>query len=150
MEKGTHGSSWFLWWTQLLFILVPRLPTWWYYFLVLPKKRKWIWKEYNLFNRCINDDLKNFHQVINGFSGIKCQFVRLPPPPPFNVCERSDALLWPTLCDPMDYNPLGSCPWDFPGKNTGARCHFLLLGSSIKEDKSGYSWSIGEMAGKMG
>ena len=26
-----------------------------------------------------------------------------------------------TLCDPMDYSPLGSslCPWDSPGKNTG-------------------------------
>ena len=20
------------------------------------------------------------------------------------------------------------CPWDFPGKNTGVRCHFLLQG----------------------
>ena len=22
------------------------------------------------------------------------------------------------------------CPWDFPGKNTGVGCHFLLHGSS--------------------
>ena len=28
----------------------------------------------------------------------------------------------PTLCDPMDC----SLPWDFPGKNTGVGCHFLL------------------------
>ena len=28
-----------------------------------------------------------------------------------------------TLCNPMDL-----CPWDFPGKNTGVGCHFLLQG----------------------
>ena len=31
-----------------------------------------------------------------------------------------------TLCDPIDGSPPGSCPWDFPGKNTGVGCHFLL------------------------
>ena len=31
-----------------------------------------------------------------------------------------------TLCDPMDCCPPGSSPWDFPGKNTGVGCHFLL------------------------
>ena len=30
------------------------------------------------------------------------------------------------LCNPMDCRPPGSCPWDFPGKNTGVGCHFLL------------------------
>ena len=30
------------------------------------------------------------------------------------------------LCDPMDYSLSGSCPWDFPGKNTGVGCHFHL------------------------
>ena len=35
------------------------------------------------------------------------------------------------LCDPMDYSPPGSlCPWDSPGKNPGAGCHFLLQGFS--------------------
>ena len=29
----------------------------------------------------------------------------------------------PTLCDPTDH-----CPWDFPGKDTGVGCHFLLQG----------------------
>ena len=29
-----------------------------------------------------------------------------------------------TLCDPRLL-----CPWDFPGKNTGVGCHFLLQGS---------------------
>ena len=35
-----------------------------------------------------------------------------------------------TLCDPMDCNLPGSslCPWDSPGKNTGAGCHALLQG----------------------
>ena len=29
----------------------------------------------------------------------------------------------------MDYSLPGLCPGDFPGKNTGAGCHFLLLGN---------------------
>ena len=28
----------------------------------------------------------------------------------------------------MDCDPPGYCPWDFPGKNTGVSCHFLLQG----------------------
>ena len=33
------------------------------------------------------------------------------------------------LCDPMDVQPSKLlCPWDFPGKNTGADCHALLQG----------------------
>ena len=32
-----------------------------------------------------------------------------------------------TLCDPMDPARL-LCPWDSPGKNTGAGFHFLLQG----------------------
>ena len=36
------------------------------------------------------------------------------------------AQLCPTLCDPMNCSLL--CPWDFPGKNTGMGCHFLLQG----------------------
>ena len=31
------------------------------------------------------------------------------------------------LCDPTDKL---LCPWDFPGKNTGMGCHFLLQGSN--------------------
>ena len=27
------------------------------------------------------------------------------------------------------------CPWDFPGKNTGVGCHFLLQGSSRPRDQ---------------
>ena len=34
-----------------------------------------------------------------------------------------------TLCDPMDGSlPRLRDPWDFPGKNTGVGCHFLLQG----------------------
>ena len=44
-----------------------------------------------------------------------------------HVCVRAKLLqLCPALCDPMDYNPRLLCPWDFPGKNTGVGCHFLL------------------------
>ena len=33
----------------------------------------------------------------------------------------------PTLCSPMDCKACQLlCPWDFPGKNTGVGCHFLL------------------------
>ena len=35
-----------------------------------------------------------------------------------------------TLCDPVDCSPHRRlCPWDFPGKNTGMGCHFLLQGN---------------------
>ena len=34
-----------------------------------------------------------------------------------------------TLCDPIDCSPPGSCPWDFPGKDTGMGYHCLLQGS---------------------
>ena len=35
----------------------------------------------------------------------------------------------PTLCNPMDCSPLGSSVHgNFPGKDTGVGCHFLLQG----------------------
>ena len=34
----------------------------------------------------------------------------------------------PTLWDPMDYSCQAPRPWDFPGKNTGVSCHFILQG----------------------
>ena len=40
----------------------------------------------------------------------------------------------PTLCDPIDGSPLGSCPWDSPGKNTGVGCHFLLQCMKVKSE----------------
>ena len=43
------------------------------------------------------------------------------------VCPKSLQLCL-ILCDPMDCSPLGSSVWDFPGKNIGVGCHFLLRG----------------------
>ena len=38
--------------------------------------------------------------------------------------------LCPTLCDTVDYTAHQvPRPWDFPGKNTGLGCHFLLQGT---------------------
>ena len=42
----------------------------------------------------------------------------------------------PTLCDPIDSSPLGSCRlWDSPGKNTGVGCHFLLQCVKVKSER---------------
>ena len=49
----------------------------------------------------------------------------------FLLCmhARLHAQSCPTLCDSMDCTPPGfSVHWDFPGKNTGVRSHFLLQG----------------------
>ena len=40
----------------------------------------------------------------------------------------------PTLCDPIDGSPPGSRPWDSPGKNSGAGCHFLLQLMKVKRE----------------
>ena len=40
----------------------------------------------------------------------------------------------PTLCDPIDGSPPGSRPWDSPGNNTGAGCHFLLPCMKVKSE----------------
>ena len=40
----------------------------------------------------------------------------------------------PTLCDPIDGIPPGSCPWDSPGNNTGVGCHFLLQCMKVKSE----------------
>ena len=36
--------------------------------------------------------------------------------------------LCPTLCNPTDYSPPGSSPWNSPGKNTGVDCCSLVQG----------------------
>ena len=44
------------------------------------------------------------------------------------VCVCSVTQLCPTL-GPRGPQPARHlCPWDFPGKNTGVGCHFLLQG----------------------
>ena len=40
----------------------------------------------------------------------------------------------PTLCNTIEGNPPGSCPWDSPGKNTGVGCHFLLQCRKVKSE----------------
>ena len=40
----------------------------------------------------------------------------------------------PTLCDPIDSNLPGSCPWDSLGKNTGVGYHFLLHCMKVKSE----------------
>ena len=42
------------------------------------------------------------------------------------VCVWPVAHSYPALCDLTDCSPRLLCPWDFPGKNTGVGCHFLL------------------------
>ena len=40
-----------------------------------------------------------------------------------------------TLCNPTDYSPPELIyPWDFPDKNTGVDCHFLLQGILLDSD----------------
>ena len=43
----------------------------------------------------------------------------------------------PTLCDPIDGSPPGSCPWDSLGKNTRGGCHFLLQCMKVKSESEG-------------
>ena len=41
----------------------------------------------------------------------------------------------PSPCDPMDCSSTRLlCPWDFPGKNTGVGCHFLLRGILLTQE----------------
>ena len=47
----------------------------------------------------------------------------------FPSCCYLVAKSCPTLCDPMDCDPIRLlCPWDSPGKNTRVGCHFLPQG----------------------
>ena len=40
-----------------------------------------------------------------------------------------------TLCNPVNCRPTRLlCPWDFPGRNAGVGCHFLLQRSSQSRD----------------
>ena len=52
---------------------------------------------------------------------------------PCSESESEATQSCPTLCDPMDCSPPGSCPWDFPGKSTGVGCHFLLQGIFVTQ-----------------
>ena len=48
----------------------------------------------------------------------------------------------PTLFNPMDCSLLGSCPWNFPDKNIGMGCHFLLQYSGIDQDQTEFLYRI--------
>ena len=43
------------------------------------------------------------------------------------LCMCSVAQSWPTLCDPINCSPPGSCVHGIP-QNSGVGCHFLLQG----------------------
>ena len=65
---------------------------------------------------------------------------------PSNLCKRivqSLNRVW-FFCDPMDHSPPGSsCPWDFPGKNIGVGCFFLLyLFFSFFDNVSNDKWNL--------
>ena len=47
----------------------------------------------------------------------------------------SSAQSYLTFCDPMEPTRL-LCPWDFPGKNTGASCHFLLQAIFLTQESN--------------
>ena len=51
------------------------------------------------------------------------------------VCARARAQLCPTLLRPHGLQPTRFlCPWNFPGKNTGVGCHFLLQCMKVKRE----------------
>ena len=46
------------------------------------------------------------------------------------------------FCDPCGLQPTRFlCPWDYPGKNTGVGCHFLLLGIFLIQE-SNLHWQV--------
>ena len=65
------------------------------------------------------------------FRGSECQ-VKL------HACSVTQLCL--TLCNPMNCNPpASSVLWDFPGKNTGVSCQFLLQGVFVTQ---GSDWRL--------
>ena len=60
----------------------------------------------------------------------------LHPSPPYSglCCLVAKSCL--TLHDPMNYSPPALLPQDFPGKNTGVGCHFLLQGILLTQGSS--------------
>ena len=44
------------------------------------------------------------------------------------LCVRAKSLSHVWLCNPMDYRPPDSYPWNSPGKIAGVGCHHLLQG----------------------
>ena len=55
-----------------------------------------------------------------------------------HVCTHIHAQSCSTLCNPMNCSLPGSCPWSFPGKNTGAGHHFLFQVICLTQELSPY------------
>ena len=51
--------------------------------------------------------------------------------------------LCPTFCNTMDCSPRLFCPWDFPYKNSGMGCHFLLQGIFLTQGIEPMSPALG-------
>ena len=43
-----------------------------------------------------------------------------------------------SLFDSMNCNPPDSGPWDFPGKDAGVGCHFLLQGIDLTQESNSH------------
>ena len=50
------------------------------------------------------------------------------------LCYAKSLQSCPTLCDPRRQPTRLPRPWDSPGKNTGAGCHFLLQCTKVKSE----------------
>ena len=61
------------------------------------------------------------------------------------ACGRGAIIIQscPTLCNPMDCNSPGFCPWNSPSKNTGVGCHSLLQGI-FSRDQTQVSHIVGK------
>ena len=77
--------------------------------------------------------------------------------PRFSWVSESKLLSQARLCDPVHCSPTRLlCPWDFPGKNTGVACRFLLQGNFPTHGSNPglLHWQVGsllsELPGKPG
>ena len=60
----------------------------------------------------------------------------------WGLCVRTRSVVSNSFC-PHGLQPARLlCPWDFPGKNTGVGCHFLLQGIFPSRDRTHVSCSI--------
>ena len=105
--EAIHESNWFLWWTQPLFIRIPGLLTWRFYFLILPPLSIVLL----LFATSTQSSITRY---IQGSNPHNIPWTCLPP---FNFSDnflsirsdqiRSVAQSCPTLCDPMNHSTPG-------------------------------------------
>ena len=60
----------------------------------------------------------------------------------FDVCVCAHSVLSSSLQPHRPQPTRLLCPWDFPGKNTGAGCHFLLQGIFLTRGSNPSLWSF--------